>query len=217
MTWRYAYTEILHGKTVNRVLLHAGLRELFEIHPELSGEKKILELGNRPASHQRAYPKEWNLETSDIESHPDAEHVIDVDKRFPISDGAYEGVVYFNVVPMIVEIDNCFRESLRVARSFVIFNSPLISGMARDPLDMNRFTRDRLEYILERYCKEGLLTEYNIIGLGGSFSSALTAVTIYVRWKIFLIPFNTLALVLDRLDRLTARECPGQYLVLIKK
>jgi len=209
--------EIVKGKNIGRALLFASLKDLFRQELWLNGNFSVLELGHIRASHQRAYPTSWKIKTSDYRPDDDLDYVVDVNKKFPFEPDFFDGVSLFNVFYLADDYVNCLVESLRISREFVIFNSPLISGIAKHPIDLNRFTEDKLKHLLEKLKNEQSLNEYKIILIGGSFSSAINLIDVYLRYRIIKVPFYLMAILLDKLDKMIKRNCPMQYLVLIKK
>ncbi len=217
MRFRYFLEEILRGKAIGRAMLFIALKKFFEENPWLNNEFLVLELGSEPASHQRALPREWKIRGSNYQLMPGLDLIIDAEKRFPVSNNDFDGVIFFNVLPVIDDYMNCLKESLRVARKFILFNIPLISGTARHPKDFSRFPQDRLLAILDNLKKDFLISEYQIIPIGGSFSSAIHLIDPYLKFRIIRVPIYLLAILLDKLDMVIKRSCPLQYLVLIRK
>lgn len=216
MRFKYFFREILKGKTASRALLFAALTDLFEKEKWLNGNFSVLEIGGEPASHHRAFPKAWKITASNYLPKAGIEVIIDAGEKFPLKDGGFDGTVFFNVLYIIKNYENCLKESLRVSGKFIIFNSPLIAGIMSHPNDFNRFTEDRLCQILELLKKESVF-EYRIIPLGGSFSSAANVLWPYLRFRIISVPVFSAAFFLDKLDKILKYRCPAQYLVLIKK
>lgn len=214
MKFTYFLKEILRGKTIGRAMLFATLKELFEKEKWLNDGFKVLELGSEPASHQRAFPKFWQLKKSNYQPMEGIELIVNAEETFPFKDGEFDGTVFFNVLSVINNYLVCLEESLRVAKKFVMFNIPLISGIARHPGDFNRFPEDRLIEILENL---GGIKNSKIISIGGSFSSAVGLIDAYLKFRIIRIPIYLIAFLLDRLDKFINRQCPTQYLVLIRK
>lgn len=209
--------EILRGKTLFRVLLFAGLRELFAKENWLRQPFKVLELGSEPASHQRALPAGWQLTASNVNNSASVDFLLNAEEKFSLDDSSYDGVIIFNTLYLIDNYRQCLRESLRVADQFVIFNIPVAAALAPQPYDFNRFTFDRLKEILEDLKQTGPAVNYRIIPLGGSFTSAVNSIDVYLKFRIIRLPVYLLAWALDRLDSTIRRRCPTQYLVLIKK
>lgn len=208
--------EILKGKTLGRALLFVALRKLIQENSFLQKENSILDIGSQKASHERVYPSSWRLTTSNYRDDLDADIVIDANREFPLAENSYDGVTMFNTLYLVDDYKACLSESLRVARKFVLFNIPLVSGIARHPVDLNRLPFDRLVQVLEAQKSEGL-KEYKIIPIGGSFSSAVSLVDVYLRWRVVKLPVYLIARILDRLDKIAKHECPTQYLVLMLK
>lgn len=209
--------EVLKGKTLFRVLLFGGLKDLFNQQSWLSGPAKVLELGSEPASHQRALPRDWQLTTSNFNKAIKADLVLDAEQPFGLADDSYDGVVIFNTLYLINNYRQCLSESLRVASRFVIFNIPLVGSLAPQPTDYNRFPADRIKEIMSDLSGVWPSLTYQIIPLGGSFTSALNAIDVYLKFRIIRLPVYLLALALDKLDKRFKRHCPVQSLVLIKK
>jgi hypothetical protein len=138
-------------------------------------------------------------------------------KPFPFKNSEFDGCVFFNVLYLIDNHMNCLKESLRVSKRFIMFNIPLISGIARHPKDFNRFTEDRLIEIINSLKKDFKIEEFKVIPIGGSFSSAVSLTDSYLRFRIIRIPIYLFAILFDKLDKIIKRNCPMQYLVLIKK
>jgi hypothetical protein len=217
MKFKYFFKEIIRGKTIGRALLFASLKELFATDSWLNDNYLVLEIGSESASHQRALPKKWNLKKSNYIKMPDSDYVVNAEDKFPFSDKEFDGVVIFNVLSVLNNYYQALIESLRVSKKFVIFNIPLISGIARHPKDFNRFTEDRLFDLLNGLRKEIKLNDFKIIPIGGSFSSAVSLIDTFLKFRIIRIPLYLLAILFDRLDHVIKRQCPMQYLVLIRK
>ncbi len=133
-----------------------------------------------------------------------------------MADGAFDGVAFFNVIQALREYERCLAESIRVARRFVLLNSIHVSNIARHPRDYNRLTEDRLAATLDEIGR-AVPIEYRILPLGGAFTSAVSLIDPYLRFRLFRFVANCTAAVLDRLDRLARWEAPLQYLVWVKK
>lgn len=204
---------IIRGKAVGRALLVSEVEKLVEASNVLTNSKEILDIGSQSASHERAFPKHWLITKSNYQRHNSGDLIIDVNQRFPLKDKSFDGVTIFHTLYLAGDYMNCLQESMRVSRSFVLFNIPLVSSLAPHPVDLNRFTHDRLVLIM----KELGISQYKIIPIGGSFTSALSLVEHYLYFRIFRICAALLAKVLDSLDRITHRACPVQYLVLVIK
>lgn len=209
--------EVLRGKTLFRALLFIGLKELCGREKDLYQPLKVLELGSEPSSHQRAWPVAWQVSSSNIKSGAKIDFILDADQKFPLADRGYDGVAIFNVLYLINNYRQCLREALRVSKSFVIFNIPLVAALAPQPDDFNRFTFDRIREILAGLKQGGSAMNYQIIPVGGSFTSAVNAIDVYLKFRIIRLPVYLLARLLDQLDPKIKRQCPMQYLVLIRK
>ncbi len=218
MSMRFApfLREIIRGKSVGRALLFAHLESLFK-EALFAGEKAVLELGAEPASHQRTFPSAWRVTGANKESYSAADICFDADQAFPFLDGAFDGVVCFNTLSVLRDPAFCITESLRIARSFAIFNAPNIAAYAPHPRDLHRFARDGLHAILLPLRDQGRIVSYRVIPVGGSFTSAWALVEPYARWRIFRIPLSLACAAADRFDVLFHRECPAQYLIVIEK
>jgi len=214
---KYFLKEILKGKNIGRAMLFDFLKKIFESEDWLNGKYTVLELGSAPASYHRALPSSWNLKRSNINSEGNLDYFVDAEKHFLFDDNYFDGVVFFNLIYLVDDYSNCLTESLRVSKRFIMFNAPLVSGIAPHPHDFNRFSKDRLIGILENLKIVFKPIDYQIIPIGGSFSSAVALFDIYLRFRLVKIPIYILAVALDRLDKFIKRDCPSQYLVLIKK
>lgn len=209
--------EVLRGKTLFRAMLFIGLKELFSREKDLNQPLKVLELGSEPSSHQRAFPAAWQVSSSNIKPGAKIDFWLDAGQKFALADNSYDGVAIFNVLYLINNYRQCLNEALRVSKSFVIFNIPLVAALAPQPNDFNRFTFDRIKEILVGL-KQGVPSiNYQIMPLGGSFTSAVNAIDVYLKFRIIRLPVYLLARLLDRLDPKIKRQCPTQYLVLIRK
>ncbi len=208
--------ESFRGKTIGRILLFSALLDLFSRDRFLQEAYTVLELGSAIASHQRAFPSSWRMTYSNYVHVTPPALCIDVTRPFSLPSGAYGGVVAFNLLYAIDDYMHCLSESLRVAKYFVLFNIPVVSGLAPHPNDFNRFTIDRLRTICSHF-SSSLGIQYEIIPFGGSWSSAVSCIDVYLRFRIVKIPFYALAFFLDRCDAWISRDCPLQYVVLMKK
>ncbi|GEM_PF-5653119 len=209
--------EVLRGKTLFRVILFVGLKELFNQENWLNQSFKILELGSEPASHQRAFPSAWQLTTTNVKTGDKVDFLLDAEQKFSLTEASYDGVAIFNVLYLLNNYRQCLNEALRVADKFVIFNIPLVAALAPQPHDFNRFTPDRIKEILEDLKQTWPLMNYQIVPLGGSFTSAVNGLDVYLKFRIIRLPVYLLARALDGLDKMIKRQCPLQYLVLIRK
>ena len=213
MNSKHFLKEIVKGKTVGRATLSATLKDFFVGDDQLDQNFNVLELGGESASHQRVLPKKWKLFKSNVNKTGNPDYIFNANEEFPFEAKKFDGVVCFNTLYAIENQENCLRESLRVSKKFVIFNAPLISGLAPHPTDFHRYTRQGLEKVL----KDIDAKSYEIVPVGGSFTSGVSLIDNYLRYRIIRIPFYLLAILLDNLDKVTKRECPIQYIVIIKK
>jgi len=213
MNKKHFFKEIIRGKTMARASLSASLKDVFEKEDQLNKNLEILELGSEPASHQRVLPKKWKIIKSNINDAGNPDHVFDANEKFPFEPESFDGVIFFNTLYAIENQENCLKESLRISRKTVVFNAPLISGLAPHPYDFHRYTRQGLEKMLETM----KLKSYKIIPVGGSFSSGVSLVDNYLRYRIIRVPLYLLAIFLDKIDKMTKRECPLQYIVILEK
>lgn len=216
MNWLFFIKEVLRGKTIGRALISVNLSELFKQETWLDDNFSVLELGSEPASHQRLLPPQWKIVASNYKTMPNIDLVIDLEKPFPLTTGQFDGIICFNVLYIIDNYLNFFREALRVSKGFVLFQIPLIQCIVPHPHDYTRMTRDRIIKIMSEL-GEPAGARYSIIPLGGSFSSAVSLIDPYLKFRVAKLLFYLPALCLDRLDRFFKRECPLMYLVLIKK
>jgi hypothetical protein len=204
---------LFRGKAIGRALLVSSVEKLVQSSDVLLKAEKVLDVGSQSASHERAFPKHWLITKSNYQKHDKEDLIIDVNKKFPLEDASFDGVTIFHTLYLADDYINCIQESVRVSRSFVLFNVPLISSLAPHPVDLNRFTYDRLVLVMKKLG----ISQYKIIPIGGSFTSALALVEHYLYFRVLRICAGVLAKMLDHLDRLTHRSCPVQYLVLVIK
>ena len=209
------YREIFKGKNISRVQVFSALTDFFKTHKEMLGALDILEIGKEPASHERTFPKAWKIHSANYIKKENTEYVFDASKKFPFADGQFDGTVMFNVLYLIEDYKLCLEECLRVSKNFVLFNVPLISGIAKDPNDYNRFTEDKIKLTIESV--SGSSMTYEIIPVGATFSASVALLDTYLRFKPVRIFFNLCSIPLDKLDKKIGRSCPIQYLVYIKK
>lgn len=206
--------EVLRGKNLSRILLMGALKHLFKINPVLQESHSVLEIGYAPSSHHRVYPAAWKVEGANYVAGSGVTHVFDANQAFPISDGAFDGVVFMNVLPVIRNDDTLISEAVRCARKFVLFNVPLISGIARHPADYHRYTQDRLEALLE---EQQVLSRSHVFRVGASFTSAWSLIDPLLKWRLIRLLAYPAAILLDAADRTRDRECPMHYMCLILK
>jgi hypothetical protein len=210
------FSEIAKGKVMNRALAFVHVKTLIENNPWMAEAMDVIEIGSSAASHQRCFPSSWKVMHSNYIPMSGCTYIIDGNKPFLIDDNAVDGVVFFNVLYAITDYINCLEESLRISKSFVFFNIPLVSGIARHPVDMNRFTIDKLLDIFSVLQKRYAF-DYTIISVGGSFSSAVTLIDPFLKFRIIRLPVYVTAILFDKLDKIINRSCPQQYIVLLKK
>ncbi len=209
------FREILKGKNIFRALLFQALKDFFILHVGMQRDAHVLEIGSDKASHQRALPRQWILHSANAKKMSDSEYVFDANTTFPFTENSFDGVVLFNTMYLIDTYEKCIAESVRVAKSFVMFNIPLVSGIAKDPLDYNRFTRDRIEK-MQKDMNMGDAS-WEIMPIGGSFSGCAVLIDPYLAFRPLRIICNCMAYFLDKLDAKIKRDAPIQYLVYIKK
>jgi len=213
MNLKHFLKEVVKGKTIGRATLSATFKDVLEKNNWLNQDFNVLELGSESASHQRVFLKKWKVFKSNVGNIGKPDYIFDANEKFPLESNKFDGVICFNTLYAIENQENCLKESLRISKKFVIFNAPLISGLAPHPHDFHRYARQGLEKLL----KDMGIRSYKIVSVGGSFSSGLSLIDNYLRYRIIRIPFYLLAIFLDNLDRVTRRECPIQYIVVIKK
>lgn len=217
MNTKYFFKEIMKGKSLGRAMLFNALKNLINREKWLKSEFNILEIGHEPASYHRVLPPEWKIKSSNYKPAQNIDLIIDAEKSFLFKDNEFDGVINFNVLYILKNYFQCLSESLRISKKFILFNVPLICGLVPQPHDYNRFTKEKLVDIINKLKKEHNIVDYKIIGVGGTFTTAMDLVDYYLRFRIIKIPFYLLALFLDKLDKLVKRECPYMYIVLIRK
>jgi hypothetical protein len=179
--------------------------------------KTILELGSEQATHQTLYPKHWNVTHSNLESSNEKILSIDMEKQFSLESSSYDGVVTFNTLYAIYNVEQCIAESLRVARLFVAFNIPFITKSTPHPHDYTRMTKERLVRLLEDLKQKTLLSNFTIISYGGTGSAIGTLLTPYIPFKIIRIPLLLLLRLIDHFDQFRKVEAPLGYFVIVQK
>lgn len=202
---------------MGRAMLFSALVGLFNEEKQFKTNLNILEIGAEPASYHRALPGSWKIKSSNYKFIKKTDLIIDAEKKFPLNDNEFDGAIVFNVLYILKNYYNCLNECLRVSRSFVLFNVPLICGLVPQPTDYNRYTKEKLISLINKLKQDQPIKDYRIIPIGGSFSAAVGLIDGYLRFRIIKIPAYLLARCLDRLDRIFKRDCPSMYLVLIKK
>jgi len=213
----FFYKEIFHGKSLGRAMLFSALIDLFNEEKQLKADLNILEIGAEPASYHRALPGGWKIKNSNYKMIKKTDIIIDAEKNFPLNNNEFDGVIIFNVLYILKNYYNCLSECLRVSKSFILFNVPLICGLVPQPTDYNRFTKEKLISLIDKLKQEQKIKDYRLIPIGGSFSAAIGLIDIYLRFRIIKIPIYLLAIFFDKLDKIFNRDCPNMYLVLIKK
>lgn len=213
---KHFFEEIIRGKSIGRAMVFERLKLLFREENWLNNQFRVLELGSEPASHQRALPEKWRIESSNYKSANGINYLVDIEKKFPFFDKEFDGTIFFNVLYLADDYENCLREALRISDKFLLFNVPLISGLAPHPVDLNRFTEGGMIKILEKF-RQQFGFDYSIMSIGGTFSSAVSLIDPYLKFRIIKAPVYVLALWADRLDKMFGHQCPTQYLVFIKK
>ena len=209
--------EILNGKSLARSLVNAFFAEIIKEKTWLSKDMRVLELGAESASHQKFFPKEWRLYSSNYKKISESDMIIDAENKFPLADNEFNGVVCLNTVYAIKNYNNCFSESLRVAENFILFHAPLIQAIIPHPLDFTRLTEDGIKSLIGELKAKFKVEEFEIMPVGGSFSSAVSLIDPYLKFRILRLPVYLTAIFLDRLDKIIKRKCPMMYLILIKK
>ncbi len=203
MNKKVFFKEIFKGKSIGRAMLFASLTDLFNKEKWLNSEFNILEIGHEPASYHRALPPKWKIKRSNYKSSPNMDLIIDAEKKFLFKGNEFDGVINFNVLYILKNYFQCLSESLRISKKFILFNVPLICGLVPQPHDYNRFTKEKLVDIINKLKKEYEIMNYSIIPAGGTFSSAIDLAGYYLRFRIIKIPLYLLAILLDKLDRIS--------------
>lgn len=217
MNYKNVIMEIIRGKSLARALVNISFADAIQERPWLLGDMKILEIGAEAASHQKFCPKTWKIQASNYKQITDKDLVINAEDKFPVPDNAYNGVICLNTLYVINDYANCFSESLRVADRFALFHVPLIQAIVPHPHDFTRLTEDRLVSLSSVLSKDHRIDDFEIIPVGGSFSSAVSLIDPFLKYRILRLPVSLVALLLDNLDKVVKRKCPLLYMVLIKK
>ena len=210
--WR----ELIKGKNLRRILIIEDLVQLFR-QDIFSSNFSVLELGGENASHQRYLPSSWNISVGNYVNLPNTDYVFDANTNFPFEDNKFDGVIFFNTLYAISNYFLCVSESIRVSKRFVIFNVPLVSNIAKHPTDFERFTEDKLNKMFSDLKSKYGNIRFKITKSGGSFSSALSLLDPYIKWRILRAVLYPLVLLLDKIDKKINYDCPMQYLVVIEK
>jgi hypothetical protein len=213
-SWLF-FREVMNDKRLGRADLFCGLRDLWESNFIYQEAKSILELGYSRASHERTYLKNWKILKTNFFLGDGVDFFIDANKPFPLEDKFVDGVVFFQVFYLVDDYLNCLSECMRVSKKFVVFNVPLLASLAPHPHDFNRFTPDRIRSVMSKLQEQHNFS-FEIIPLGGSFSSVVSIIDPYLRWRILRVPIYLIAKLLDKLDKLAKRQSPYQYLVSIR-
>lgn len=209
--------EVLRGKSLARSLVNVSFARIIQEKSWLSKRARVLELGAESASHQKFFPKGWQLYPSNYKKKFESDLVINAENKFPLAYNEFNGVICLNTVYVIKDYVNCFSESLRVAENFILFHVPLIQAIIPHPFDFTRLTEDRLISLVEELKTKFKIEEFEIIPVGGSFSSAVSLIDPYLMFRIIRLPVYLMAILLDNLDKIIKRKCPMMYLILIKK
>lgn len=217
MNYKNIIKEILSDKSLARSLVNVAFARIIQEKTWLSKSMRILELGAESASHQKFFPKGWQLYPSNYKKKSEPGLIIDAENKFPLADDEFSGVVCLNTIYVINDYVNCFSESLRVAENFILFHVPLIQAIIPHPFDFTRLTEDRLVSLIGELKAKFKIEEFDIVPIGGSFSSAVSLIDPYLRFRILRLPIYLVAIFLDHLDKIIKRKCPMMYLILIKK
>lgn len=208
------FKEIWMGKSVSRALQFSFLSTFFK-SSEFDRAIEVLELGSQPSSHMRTYPKSWTVRSSNISSIKGIEldYILDANQSLPFEGKTFDGVIAMGVFYTLEDPMFTITECLRVSKYFLLFSVPHISAIARDPLDLHRYTEDGIRSIIKKISNS---TSCNIVPIGGTFTSALSLVEPFLRFRVIKVFLGSMAFFLDKLDKITGRSVPIFYLVLIK-
>lgn len=139
---------------------------------EITLEGKILDLGgSKHSGYHQLLRGNHSIEVANLSDETDPDLKFDIEKKFPIEDGAYDGIICLNVLEHIFNYQNAVEESFRVLKSggVMIGSTPFLFRVHRAPEDYFRYTKSALQKIFE---KEGFKV-LKICELGtGSFSAS---------------------------------------------
>ena len=181
-------------------LTRDGMYKEFE-HITLSGD--VLDLGGTTKAAYRELFKGWeSITAANIGGERDID--CNLEKKFPIEDAKYNGVLLINTLEHVYDTKNVLSESFRVLKGggMIVIAVPFLIPVHPSPRDHWRFTRDSLERLL----KDEHFTDITIKETGdGPFAAAATMVHNALHFAILRSLVFALARVCDfvlhRLDR----------------
>jgi SAM-dependent methyltransferase len=112
---------------------------------------EILDLGGNINSDYHTLIKgEHHFTSVNIDPKYGCDLVFDIQKKFPLGNGTYDGVISMNVFEHIYGFQNAFSESARVLKNggIFIFAVPFMHHIHGCPDDYMRYTKSTLEKIL---------------------------------------------------------------------
>ncbi len=173
--WKDIWRESIKGKTVDRILLNHGLRQI-----KLSGEVLDLGSGGKAGSYHRFidYQKPYHVYCTDLYRRPDSQDIIELDleKKFDLPEAQYDAVTCFNVLEHIYDHHNLIAESTRVLKpgGKFIGSVPFLVGYHADPNDYWRYTHQSLERLFNQH---GLQVEKMFVLAFGPLTAA------WIQWE----------------------------------
>jgi SAM-dependent methyltransferase len=164
----------------------------------LSIDGDILDLGgNKDSEYHPLIQGKHRFTSVNIDSKYGCDMVFDIQEKFPLHDGSFDGVLSMNVFEHIYSFRNPFTEAARILRKggVLVFAVPFMHHIHGCPDDYMRYTKSTLEkLLLESGFKTVAVKEI------GSGLFALNYQTVAGALPGFSKPFlKKLALSLDRI------------------
>ena len=181
-------------------------REEYRALSDLSIDGHVLDIGGSKRSGYLELIKGTHTYTvANIDSSYDTDVIFNAEEPWPIENGAFNGVLFINVLEHLYAPIMALREAHRALKNggIVVGAVPFMFNVHGSPNDYFRYTRPALERMLT----ETGFSEVHIKELGtGAFSVIYHCLIGFIRWEwmaTVAIPFFT------ALDRFLYRVVPG--------
>lgn len=200
-------------------------RLLYEEVGKLKLDGKVLDLGGLiNADYHKLIKGDHRIIVANNTGQNDDVYIdVDIEKKFPIEDNAYDSIICLNVLEHIFDYSNALRESYRVLKDggTLILSTPFIFQFHSCPNDYWRFTDKCLKRILEN----SGFREIEIKPIGtGVFSATSQLKTGLYKINILRNIFYAFNVSLDKIlhlhkkgESLTQTNFPIGFFVIAKK
>lgn len=120
--------------------------------PQVKINGKILDLGGgKKSGYHKLIKGEHQIYSVNIDAASQPDFTFNLEEKFPVADGSYDGILCLNVLEHIFNYQNVADESFRILKEGGLFvgSTPFIFNVHESPNDYFRYTKTALEKIFK--------------------------------------------------------------------